>query len=306
MIEKVTQPLQQEDGIEVFRNIVVEIESRLRNGLLRNPWEVEVALLSSGRVSAKACSHAFFNRNQVYSRSPQMYQRFQEAVSVLCDDAMGRVDPLWRHPYYATTLERCLAISLEIDTRQKSGSPLLTYWPNVNVLEVVRPSQEISVSTTSIPSNREESSAIVSPISTASASSLQSPRTNSRHSTYTSPTTICTDSTSLMSSPSSSILQSNNARCETCDRSFKGSSGASNLQRHLKFDKPHNEIPRFECFEAGCNKKFGRSDNRNQHSRLVHASSTPTQSRRRGDRKRRGNVEDEGGYDAMMVDAGYI
>lgn len=52
MIEKVTQPLQRKDGLEAFRNIVVDIESRLRKGLLQNPWEVEVALLSNGRVSA--------------------------------------------------------------------------------------------------------------------------------------------------------------------------------------------------------------------------------------------------------------
>ncbi len=54
MIERVTQPLQQKDGIEVFRDIVIDIESRLRKGLLRNPWEVEVALLCNGRVSAES------------------------------------------------------------------------------------------------------------------------------------------------------------------------------------------------------------------------------------------------------------
>lgn len=305
MVEKVIQPLQRKDGIEVFRDIVVKIESRLRNGLLRNPWEVKVALLVSGRVSAKACSHASINGNQVYSRSPHMYQRFQEAVFVFCDDAMGH-DSSWRQRCYAHTMERCLAISLEMDKRQAPGSSFLTYRPNVKVLEVVGPNQEISVSKTSVPSNREESCAVVSPISIASVDSLQSPQTSSRHSTYTSPTTVRTDSTSLISSPSSSILHSNNTRCETCDRSFKGSSGATNLQRHLKFDKPHNEIPSFECFEAGCNKKFGRSDNRNQHFRLAHPSSTAMPSRMRGDTKRRREVEVEGGHDAMMVDEGYI
>lgn len=190
-----------------------------------------------------------------------------------------------------------------MDKRSKSVSPLLTYWPNVNLPEVVLPDQ---VSKSSNPSDKQGSSANVSPISTASVCSSQSPRTNSRHSTYASSTTVCTDSTSLKSSHSSSSLHGKNAHCETCDRSFKGSSGATNLQRHLKFDKPHNEIPEFECFEAGCNKKFGRSDNRNQHFRSVHPSSTAMQSRRRGDTKRRREVEDEGGHDAMVVDAGYI
>lgn len=52
MIEKVTQPLLRRDGIEALQDIVVEIKSRLRKGLLQDPWEVEVALLSNGRVSA--------------------------------------------------------------------------------------------------------------------------------------------------------------------------------------------------------------------------------------------------------------
>lgn len=59
MIEKITRPLQQKDGIEAFRNNIIEIEYRLRNGLLQNPWEVEVALLSIGRVSIEACFYAF-------------------------------------------------------------------------------------------------------------------------------------------------------------------------------------------------------------------------------------------------------
>lgn len=61
MIEKVTQPLQRQDGIEAFRAIVVDIESRLRKGLIQDPWEVEVALLSNGRVSAEISSllHSF-------------------------------------------------------------------------------------------------------------------------------------------------------------------------------------------------------------------------------------------------------
>lgn len=51
MVYKITQPLQQQSGIEAFREIVVATEFQLRSGLLHNPHEVEVTLISSARVS---------------------------------------------------------------------------------------------------------------------------------------------------------------------------------------------------------------------------------------------------------------
>ncbi len=51
MINQIIEPLQRHSGIEAFRETVVDTEFRLRSGMLRDPWEVEVTLLSSGRVS---------------------------------------------------------------------------------------------------------------------------------------------------------------------------------------------------------------------------------------------------------------
>ena len=53
MISNITRPLQQRLGIEAFQSIVVEIESRIKRGLLQNTREVEVALINNGRVSSK-------------------------------------------------------------------------------------------------------------------------------------------------------------------------------------------------------------------------------------------------------------
>ncbi len=54
MVQRVTDPLWKERGIEAFRHNMVDAEFKLRSGLLCNPRELEVALLSSGRVSSKS------------------------------------------------------------------------------------------------------------------------------------------------------------------------------------------------------------------------------------------------------------
>jgi membrane-associated PAP2 superfamily phosphatase len=51
MIHKITKPLQAYIGIEALHGCIIDVESQLRNGLLRCTREVEVFLLSSGRVS---------------------------------------------------------------------------------------------------------------------------------------------------------------------------------------------------------------------------------------------------------------
>lgn len=51
MIYKITKPLQAYMGIEAFHGCIIDAESQLRNGLLHCTREVEVFLLSSGRVS---------------------------------------------------------------------------------------------------------------------------------------------------------------------------------------------------------------------------------------------------------------
>ena len=54
MVRQVTDPLRKERGIEDFRHNMVDAEFKLRSGLLRNPRELEIALLSSSRVSSKS------------------------------------------------------------------------------------------------------------------------------------------------------------------------------------------------------------------------------------------------------------
>lgn len=250
----------------------------------------------------KLIYNAFIHRHQVYSRSARMYLRFQEAVVALSDDAMRPSDPTWRNSYYATALDQGLAISLEINKRQKSGTPLLTNWPSVSVLDVVRPIQETSVTPTSVTSTTNESSASISPNSTWSNSSMRSSQTSTRESTLTSPITVDTDLNSSISSPSSPISPANMSRCDKCNKTFTGTSCVTNLQRHLKYGKPHNNVTKFECFLPSCKKKYGRSDNRNQHFQGAHSSSAAAQLGGRGATKRTREVKDDTGRLAIATE----
>ena len=67
MVRRVTDPLWKERGIEAFRHNMVDAEFKLRRGLLRNPRELEIALLSSGRVSSKSAFGLSWSRITEYS-----------------------------------------------------------------------------------------------------------------------------------------------------------------------------------------------------------------------------------------------
>ena len=51
MMDQIIQPLKHQSGVEAFQPSVEYAEFQLSSWLLHNPHEVEVTLLSSGRVS---------------------------------------------------------------------------------------------------------------------------------------------------------------------------------------------------------------------------------------------------------------
>ena len=54
MVASITTPLKDDPKTERFHDIIGCVEARLRVGLLRNPREVEVMLIISGKVSLSA------------------------------------------------------------------------------------------------------------------------------------------------------------------------------------------------------------------------------------------------------------
>lgn len=57
MINSITQPLQWQTGIEEFRDVINDAELQIRGGLLRNPWEVEVTLVLTGKVRSRGTKY---------------------------------------------------------------------------------------------------------------------------------------------------------------------------------------------------------------------------------------------------------
>ena len=55
MIEHITQPLQHKRGMEALRRVVIDTELQIDLGKLQSPREVEVTLITSGRVGSR-CS----------------------------------------------------------------------------------------------------------------------------------------------------------------------------------------------------------------------------------------------------------
>lgn len=53
MIEQITQPLQRERGLEALQRVVSDTELEIDHGKLQNPREVEVTLITSGRVGSR-------------------------------------------------------------------------------------------------------------------------------------------------------------------------------------------------------------------------------------------------------------
>ena len=55
MIDHITRPLQHERGMEALRRVVTDTELHIDLGKLQTPREVEVTLITSGRVRSR-CS----------------------------------------------------------------------------------------------------------------------------------------------------------------------------------------------------------------------------------------------------------
>ncbi len=217
---------------------------------------------------------------------------------------MGQSDPTWRDRYYATTLDLSLAKSFEIDKHQRSEateSPLINHRPSVSVLDVARPDQVTRNASVVMTSLQTDDSPNVSPISTMSASSMQSSGTSTRDSTLTSPTAYTESTSSEEFTPPSSPVQKQGARCHQCGKTFAGTSCLTNLQRHLRFAKIHDNVATFECPNPGCGKRFGRSDNRNKHFQTAHQPALPSLRRKGASKRSRGvNYEDE--YEVVVAE----
>ncbi|KAK3170050.1 hypothetical protein OEA41_009435 [Lepraria neglecta] len=112
MLDVIIKPLQQWSGIETLHDCIKDTEAQMCNGMLRCAREVEVSLVSNGRVSSR-----------------QIYERYLEAVTFLCDNYMPKSGTAWREPIYVADLNKVLIISLELDNRRQRASQIAGQLP---------------------------------------------------------------------------------------------------------------------------------------------------------------------------------
>ena len=133
-----------------------------------------------------------------------------------------------------------------------------------------------------------EDDAVSSPSTMSSSSPIATPWSGLCDSFSISSTTTpssCPSSTFSTTSPPE-------VRCHSCSKTFKGSSGPTNLTRHLNTAKIHTDtvVP---CLLDGCNATFNRNDNLKAHVQSVHKADMRYLRRDRKIQKRLMQTEDD-------------
>ena len=220
---------------------------------------------------------------------------------------MEQPDSRWRDQYYSVAIHKVLAVSVEISNHQTLETQSARQ--DISVLAVVRPHQcdgssPLSVTSaesettddmpqcilpSTLPSTSPSTSQSTSPSTLGSSSSVPSPSTDSPNSYSTSPTSV---SASSLTSPAPQNPTTDVVRCPLCPKTFKPTSGATNLQRHLTKSNAHGLVQKTPCHIAGCRKSFTRTDNLQNHVRTAHNESPPVPLQRRGATKRRRESDD--------------
>ena len=201
---------------------------------------------------------------------------------------MPQPSPNWRKPYYVAALNKVLAVSVEITNRRTLEARVVGE-SGVSVLAVVRPTQPDCSSPISAASVESRTLVNGSPSTVGSRSSQQSSLMENYESPITAPSR---DSTGSPTSPSSTSAAAVVLSCPLCPKAFRGISAATNLQRHLNTTRAHGNTAIYSCRKDGCVRSFSRSDNLTKHIREDHGGPTPGPSKRRGQRKRRRELDD--------------
>ena len=284
MIKTITRPLLQRRGMEALRRIVIDTELLVDRGFLQNTREVEVTLLTSGRVSCQRplfLLFAWLITSQWNSESPEVFESFYDLVTSQCDNAMLSSGPdrhsNWRNHYYIEALDRVLAISKGLD-RQQSNESAVQHWPNISELARMSGEHPTSLDTPTSPfsTSKEAGTPDSSPTSVMSSTFEGSSHTAEASSHTISPSDISQTSISPTSpdfnTPTFSVVS-----CRACGKTFKGSpqDARSNYQRHLRESPRHNPNAGLKCPLPGCsNRKRMRSDNLGPHLKKAHKMSS--------------------------------
>ena len=182
---------------------------------------------------------------------------------------MRQPDSAWRDRYYASALEKILAMSLEIENHQLMISPFARPWPDIRAFAAGKAKEPTQDS--SIPNASDATAAFMdsSPSTLSSGSRDSFFWTNSEVSSMVTPTTATSSFSSSLVSPSTPV---DKMKCPFCPATFAPLYGKANLQRHLRSASVHGNGTAFVCPELGCSSilRSTRKDHLKIHHQRKH------------------------------------
>ena len=193
--------------------------------------------------------------------SPQVYKRYIDTITSICDRVMHEAGPDWRNPYYATHIDVVIASLVDINNRQHLdhiGSRRRRE-TNVNAMDANMQSLPESAPT---PISVEMQIVIGRQLS-----KITSPPYTGEYSPACQPSST-TSPKSCISATTSSSLSTDITLCPICGAVFKGRWSRTNMGRHKK--STHDNKARRPCTVPGCTAMLSRSDNLGKHMRTVH------------------------------------
>ena len=172
------------------------------------------------------------NRDQLRSQTQPYYERFQTLVQALCDNSMQQPNSFWRNSYYACSLDKVSAMSIEFE---KQHPPYTENAPmSQSVLNVVQPVHAPTpIRTSAPPPVIDQWPDTISP--PPSSTGFTSPNCSTFSGFLTTETSPTVASQVSPSSPQGITFKENlneTVYC-SCGEAFHGVSRYTNLQRHV-------------------------------------------------------------------------
>ncbi|MCJ1462069.1 hypothetical protein MMC07_000669 [Pseudocyphellaria aurata] len=238
----VIDPLMRWEGVNDFRDQIINSKDFLHRGLLRNPRELELKLAFDGRLSHPSATS---------------YNEYRTRVASYCDDVMLQSNSSWRHYYYYKDLDTVLAIFHKQQIKINTGYSRVNPRPRLSIaptLGIQQPLQHQSpLSARSDGSSYSTSSFFT--VSTPSTFPGSSGSPSDEYNVITATDIYPSYSPVELPAPDSSLdlppatAKDTLLRCDDCNTSFSGNirNRIRNLRRHM--ETQHDKRSRHSCPE---------------------------------------------------------
>ena len=293
LLDCMVKPLLEELDYQIFHPTVWDTWNALSREQLHNVHEVEVMLLANCPVSLLRY-HRLFDLTIASKRqyaTDEIYRRYQQKVAALREKALQSTARHLRDQYCAAYIYELQIICLKpnpllscVTPADISENPTPDSSPNT----CETPSSVLSTDSSSSSNTWASATSSVTLPSPASFRSSKNPSLNAH--SIPSPTAGMFSRYSLRQPDTTQPCSTGNVTyCDICNAKFRGKQNnrVSNLNRHLK--DIHGLGEGLKCGVSGCDRVFGRSDNRRKHRESVHNIIDPLERPRKRNRSSSGD-----------------